>query len=119
VAGILQSEGEDPDALWGDPDRDAKRWAAHNPRDLAARLRGTRLFVSSGSGRPGPLDPPNAGSDPIEPVVLRETGSFVVRLRELGIPARVDLYGRGTHSWPYWQRELHRSWPLLLRALGA
>jgi S-formylglutathione hydrolase FrmB len=119
VAGITQSEGEDPDALWGDPDRDAARWKAHNPRDLATRLRGTRLFVSSGTGRPGPLDPRGARSDPIEPVVLRETASFVVRLRALGIPARVDLYGPGTHSWPYWQRELHRSWPLLMGAVGA
>ena len=93
VAGVTQSEGEDPGALWGDPDRDAARWKAHNPRDLAARLRGTRLFVSSGTGRPGPLDPRGASIDQIEPIVLRETGAFVVRLRALGIPARVDLYG--------------------------
>ena len=43
----------------------------------------------------------------------------MARLRRLGIGAQVDLYGDGTHSWPYWQRELHRSWPLLMRAIGA
>jgi diacylglycerol O-acyltransferase / trehalose O-mycolyltransferase len=26
-------------------------------------------------------------------------------------------YGPGTHTWPYWERELHRSLPLLLGAL--
>ena len=35
------------------------------------------------------------------------------------IPATVDAYGPGTHSEPYWERALHRSLPLLLKALGA
>ena len=39
------------------------------------------------------------------------------RLRQLGIPVRFDNYGPGIHNWPYWQRELHRSLPLLLEAL--
>ena len=25
----------------------------------------------------------------------------------------------GRHAWPYWQRELHRSLPMLLSAIGA
>jgi len=117
VSGLLQVEGEDSAGLWGDPD--GKRWAAHNPYDLAGRLRGTRLFVSSGTGSPGPLDPSGASGDRIEPIVLRESAAFVARLRRLEIAARVDLYGPGTHTWPYWQRELHRSWPLLMGAIGA
>jgi S-formylglutathione hydrolase FrmB len=41
----------------------------------------------------------------------------VERLHQLGIPVRFDNYGPGIHNWPYWQRELHRSLPLLLGAL--
>ena len=29
-------------------------------------------------------------------------------------PATIDFYGRGTHDWPYWERELQRSLSLLL-----
>jgi diacylglycerol O-acyltransferase / trehalose O-mycolyltransferase len=116
LLGLIRSQGEDGLALWGDPVRQAARWAAHNPYDLAARLRGTRLFVSSGTGQPGPLDA-RTHADATERFVHAETVAFVERLRRLRIRATVDLYGPGTHNWPYWQRELHRSWPLLARAL--
>jgi len=115
---LVEGQGEDPRALWGDPDQQANVWAAHNPYDLVPRLRGTVLFVSAGTGGPGPLDPSGATSDGLEQFVYAETVAFVDRLRALHIPAAVDLYGPGTHTWPYWQRELHRSWPLLTRALG-
>jgi hypothetical protein len=32
--------------------------------------------------------------------------------------ATIDLYGSGTHKKLYWQRELHRAWPLISRGLG-
>jgi diacylglycerol O-acyltransferase/trehalose O-mycolyltransferase len=118
MASIVDGQGEDGTALWGDPKRDARRWAAHDPTDLAGRLRGTPLFVSSGNGRPGPLDKAGAHADPIERFVQSETLGFVRRARQLRLPARLDLYGPGTHTYPYWQRELHRSWPLLMRALA-
>jgi diacylglycerol O-acyltransferase / trehalose O-mycolyltransferase len=41
----------------------------------------------------------------------------VERLRQHGIPVQFHAYDPGTHDWPYWQRELHRSLPLLLNAL--
>jgi S-formylglutathione hydrolase FrmB len=44
--------------------------------------------------------------------------AFALRLQELGIPATIDDYGPGTHTWPYFERELHRALPLLLQALG-
>jgi S-formylglutathione hydrolase FrmB len=34
------------------------------------------------------------------------------------IPSTTDFYPAGTHSWPYWQRELHTSWPRLMGSLG-
>jgi len=44
---------------------------------------------------------------------------LALRLTEAGVQLTTDFYGPGTHSWPYWERELHRSLPLLLCALGS
>jgi len=52
--------------------------------------------------------------DPTETVVQRGSRVFAARLREEGIAARTDFYGGGTHSWPYWRRELRRALPTLL-----
>jgi diacylglycerol O-acyltransferase / trehalose O-mycolyltransferase len=47
-----------------------------------------------------------------------DSAAFVKRLAELQIPVTVYAYGNGTHYWPYFQRDLHRSFPLILKALG-
>ena len=119
IQDLLRDFDEDPDALWGDPRRHGDRWAAHNPYDLAPRLREVGLFVSVGNGQPGPLDGPatNGQLQQIEQALYPQNIAFVERLRQLGIPVRFDDYGPGIHNWPYWQRELHRSLPLLLGAL--
>ena len=46
------------------------------------------------------------------------TRAMARRLSVAGIPATVNVYGNGTHSWPYWQRELHATWPKLVASLG-
>jgi diacylglycerol O-acyltransferase / trehalose O-mycolyltransferase len=119
IQDLLGDFDEDPDALWGDPRRHGDLWAAHNPYDLAPRLRQVGLFVSVGSGQPGPLDGPatNGQLQQIEQALYPQNLAFVERLRQLGIPVRFDNYGPGIHNWPYWQRELHRSLPMLLGAL--
>jgi diacylglycerol O-acyltransferase / trehalose O-mycolyltransferase len=114
ILGLVSSYASDSQALWGDPDAQRGTWAAHDPTALAGRLRGTRLFVSSGDGRPGPLDRSGGDRDGVEATVYRESRAFAARLRGLDIPATIDFYGRGTHAWPYWERELQRSLPLLL-----
>ncbi len=117
---LLRAFNNDPAALWGDPPQQAGVWAAHNPTDLAARLRGVALFVSVGNGQPGPLDAPAPSQQArqLEQALQPQTLAFVRRLHQLAIPVQVDTYGPGTHDWPYWQRELHRSLPLLRHALG-
>jgi diacylglycerol O-acyltransferase/trehalose O-mycolyltransferase len=108
---------EDPNALWGDPQQQGDIWAAHNPYDLAPKLRGTRLFVSFGDGQPGPHDT-DTFAQALEQALYPQNTAFVQRLHQLGIPVTVDAYSPWTHEWRYWQRELHRSLPLLLAGLG-
>ena len=43
--------------------------------------------------------------------------ALLARLKQLRIPVTTDFYGPGTHTWPYWERELRRSLPILLGAL--
>jgi diacylglycerol O-acyltransferase/trehalose O-mycolyltransferase len=115
--GLFSDYTDDPDAVWGDPKADRDVWRAHDPTSLLPALAGVALFVSAGDGRPGPFERGRGERDPIETEVGAETRAFARRARRLGVPVRADLYGAGIHSWPYWERELHRALPLLLGAI--
>jgi diacylglycerol O-acyltransferase/trehalose O-mycolyltransferase len=117
VLDILGPGVEAPPALWGDRQAQADVWVAHDPVSRAADLRGTPLFVAYGNGRSGPLDAPDTPIDEVEAWLAGLNETFLARLGELGITATVDAYGPGTHTWPYWERSLHRAMPLLLDAL--
>jgi len=108
--GLLEAYEPNPRRLWGDPRADRRVWAAHDPTELAGRLRGTRLFVASGDGRP----PGGGRLDGTEVIVGRESRAFAARLRALGIPFEADLYRGGRHDWPFWERDLKRALPVLL-----
>jgi diacylglycerol O-acyltransferase / trehalose O-mycolyltransferase len=116
--GLIQSQGEDPLALWGDPDTNVDTWNEHNPYDLAPQLKGVRLFISAGNGRSGPLNPSGTNEAPIETSIGAENRAFARRVQPLGLNAQMDLYGPGTHNWVYWERALHRAWPLVSDGLG-
>ena len=47
------------------------------------------------------------------------TVTMANRLAALRIPAVVRLPATGTHSWGYWEDQMHESWPMFARALGA
>jgi diacylglycerol O-acyltransferase / trehalose O-mycolyltransferase len=115
---LFSSHTDDPLDIWGDPKRQRRVWAAHDPTELAARLRGTWLFVSAGDGQLGPFEQPGDPRDVVEATVQREGRAFARRLQRLHVPVEADFYGHGVHAWPYWERELERSLPLLLGALG-
>lgn len=78
---LIDSEGKHPYGPWGSPTVDAPVWSAHNPYDLAARLRGTPLFLSVGDGRPGPL---NRGDerDQLEDALHAENVALRARLAQ-------------------------------------
>ncbi|WP_306363552.1 alpha/beta hydrolase family protein [Nocardia sp. CC227C] len=126
----LRLFGANADNMWGGGDHPA--WAAHDPVLNAERLRGVALYISSGNGAAGvhdTLTDPSIGGDAgrladrllvgggMESVVRSCTNSLTDRLAALGIPATV-VHRNGTHAWPYWQDDLHDSWPLFAAALG-
>jgi diacylglycerol O-acyltransferase/trehalose O-mycolyltransferase len=108
-----------PNALWGDPVAQRDIWEANDPTYHVDRLRGVKLFVASGNGQPGPFDQPSQKTDATEAEVYAESLNFVGALQQAHIPVTTDFYGPGTHTWPYWQRDLHTAFPMLMQAIGA
>jgi S-formylglutathione hydrolase FrmB len=120
-SGVLDTVGSDFEgepAMWGDKTAQADIWESHNPTSLADELEGTPLYVSWGNGQFGPLDEPGWDDDGLEAWVAPQNEAFTARLRDLGIDATIDDYGDGLHTWPYWERGLHESLPMLREALG-
>ncbi len=108
--------GQKQEALWGDPVAQADIWKAHNPYDNAENLRGTRLYIATGNGFPGPLHLiTDNGLNMFEMPTLPNSLMFVNKLNRLNIPVTTHFYGAGTHMWGYWIHELKRAWPLLTK----
>lgn len=115
--------GQDAWNIYGDPVHDIANWRAHDPYHLAPKLRGVRVFFSSGTtGRPGPGDP-KAGPLDIGLIGERAVGdtnkAFRKRLRDLKVPHTADLYGDGRHNWPAWRRVSAKLWPTIMKNLKA
>ncbi|WP_306365092.1 alpha/beta hydrolase family protein [Nocardia sp. CC227C] len=132
AAAIVASRRGNPVNMWGPPGDPA--WFTHDPYLRAGELRGTAVYVSTGSGRAGALDTlggPGVDGSPaklIDQLVIGGVLDAVTevctrqlrdRFRALGLPAVFDIRSTGTHSWGYWQQDLHNSWPVLAAALGA
>ncbi|MFL5823008.1 MAG: alpha/beta hydrolase [Solirubrobacteraceae bacterium] len=100
-----------PNTFFGDPDTNGINWAAHDPATLAENLRWTRTYMFWGNGKNGPYDNPSSsgGGNGIEALIWSDNNYFQARLDSLGLPAYFDDYGNGTHSWPYWTRDLRWS----------
>ncbi|GAC47291.1 alpha/beta hydrolase [Gordonia aichiensis] len=118
--------------MWGP--LDGPGWRANDPYLNAAKLRGTKVYMTAGTGLPGSherLSDPGIDGDgfalgnqvllggAIEFGIDQCTRQMAARLAELGIPAKVTLRPGGTHSWGYWQDDLHQTWPSIARDIGA
>jgi S-formylglutathione hydrolase FrmB len=123
--------GGNADNMYGPADDPL--WVRNDPYVNAEKLRGTALFVSAATGAPGPydrIDGPGIDGNAAELISRIGVGAVIERavrqcttalqrkLDRIGVPATFVLPPVGTHSWPYWQDSLHRSWPLFARALG-
>lgn len=119
------------DNMWGPPG--GPLWIENDPYINAAKLRGTKIYMSSGTGLPGPhetLNDPSVNGDVpwlanqtvvggiIEAAIDQCTRQMATRLQELHIPADVTLRPTGTHSWGYWQDDLKQTWPKIARDLA-
>ena len=115
------------DCMWGPPWDPA--WLRNDPFVFAPRLRdqGTRLWVSAGSGLPGPFDRPmtpvdyfNTGNAlGLEAIALANTRSFQLRMVSLGANNVTYSFSNvGSHSWGYWQDEVFKMTPDLSAHIG-
>jgi diacylglycerol O-acyltransferase/trehalose O-mycolyltransferase len=115
--GLDAAVRRDSNCKWGEFPRDEVVSRDNNPTDLAGNLRGVRLFVRAGDGTPGPLDAPSEPQDPGEALLWRtrlatEAGAhamaenFVAALRRAHIGGVDARFYHGSHSHPYWRREL-------------
>jgi S-formylglutathione hydrolase FrmB len=106
VAACAAADGGGPDSTFGSHLTDELNWRAHDPDRIAGNLSDTAIYLYTGNGQPGPLDPPGTGIDAIEVLAGQATVQFHTRLEALGIPSFFDDYGAGTHSGAYWERDL-------------
>ncbi|RII17854.1 Diacylglycerol acyltransferase/mycolyltransferase Ag85B precursor [Streptomyces sp. YIM 130001] len=118
LLGFFAEDGNDPLRVWGDPVAQRRIWEAHDPFHLAERLKSLPVYLSSGDGTPGPLDEPDAAHDALEADFNRQNHALAAELERVGAKhLTTNFYGPGRHTWPYWERELHASLPMLLEAM--
>jgi diacylglycerol O-acyltransferase/trehalose O-mycolyltransferase len=110
--------------MWGAPL--GPDWRRHDPVINAARLRGKTIWLSAGSGVPGPVDgdPQHIagawfGGNVMEAWALSCTENMSRRLASLGIDHTMHRRPDGAHSWGLFSADMRASWPQIARALGA
>jgi S-formylglutathione hydrolase FrmB len=116
----LGLDGVEPNAMFGDPVTDDINWRGHNPASLVTNLSHTDLDLWSGNGLPGPFDtasPATVSAGALEAVVHTSALSFTAAATTAHIPYYFDDYGPGTHSFPYWSRDLVQYLPRLMQTL--
>ncbi|MFI5500076.1 alpha/beta hydrolase [Nocardia asteroides] len=129
---VFARAGADPANMWGAPDDPA--WRANDPYLNAERLRGKTIYLSSATGLPGIAETIPAGASlgkvigltdqiilggAIEAAANACTQALATRLATLNIPAHTVFRAAGTHTWQYWEQDLHNSWPMIAEAIGA
>lgn len=104
-----------PDSELGDPVLDLINWQGHDPATLMTNLRGMSIDMWTGTGVDGPYDSaPNPNASAIEAAVFLSTQSFHQHLVAEGIPSYYDNYVYGTHTFPYWARDLREYLPRMM-----
>ena len=99
----------------GNPVTDLINWQGHDPATLVTNLQGMAIYLWTGTGLDGPYDPtPNLAASLIEGGAYESTQSFYDHLAAAGIPAYYNDYVYGTHSWPYWARDLREYVPKMM-----
>lgn len=106
---LITSFGQNAEDMWGP--YDGAYATAHNPRELVANLRNTRLWASNGTGQPDPEREPAAGDDPVllslgpalEAGVAPMNEAFAAAAHKAGVAVERRV-SQGTHEWFYFRR---------------
>jgi S-formylglutathione hydrolase FrmB len=139
IVGFIEvaDDGDPPGTFFGNPMTDGINWAAHDPATLVQNLADTRTYMYWGNGFPGPYDSGAPGEpNGIEGAINYDNMDFENDVNAAGIPscsgggtpsgqsaptaptpgcdAYFEAYGDGTHSWPYWTRDLQWSLPYIM-----
>ena len=118
IVGIMaKGDGGTPTSPFGSFSKNQIIWRGHDPADLVQNLSNTKLLLFTGNGTPGPLDDSattNGFSTGIEKIVYLSTVEMEFQLLKYHIKFYADNYDPGTHSWPYWQRDLQLALPMIL-----
>ena len=109
------------DAMWGPPSDPA--WARNDPTVNVAKLvaSGARIWVYCGNGQPSDLPGAQAGIPQqfLENFTLGSNTAYQnAYIAAGGTNATFDFPADGTHSWPYWARELQKMLPDMQSTLG-
>ncbi len=117
--------------MWGPVD--GPGWKTNDPYLHADKLRGTTVYLTTGTGLPGEYDTLGARLVKGDPAVLADqivvggaieasvyacTQQVREALQREKVDSVVTVRPTGTHSWEYWQRDLHDTWPALKRDLA-
>lgn len=109
---------------WGDPTTEQVLWRDNDSANLAGNLRGVRIFIRSGDGTPGPYDMPAPPAGSLAALVRRatliveygahlENQAFVAALHKAGVRDVNVRFFPGSHSQPYWHRDMQEFLPWL------
>ncbi|MFT3660117.1 MAG: alpha/beta hydrolase family protein [Gordonia sp. (in: high G+C Gram-positive bacteria)] len=128
---VVEDRGKgDVTNMWGP--LDGPEWKANDPYLHAAKLRRTKVYLTTGTGLPGEFDVPTArliGGDlevladqiitggAIEATVNACTHQVRDALVRAKVRTRLTARPNGTHSWQYWEQDLYRTWPAIARDL--
>lgn len=127
-AAIMGSGLGNPFNAWGPPT--SASWADHDPNANPGRLRDVKVFVSSGSGVPGPIDEPEnqplgginlwTGPAAVEAIVNGCTEVFAGNARAAGVDVNRYYMPQGSHSFPLFAHSMRESWnQTIAGAIGA
>ncbi|WP_431309318.1 alpha/beta hydrolase [Gordonia sesuvii] len=123
---VADRGGGNLENMWGPVG--GQGWRDNDPFIHAAKLRSTKVYMTAGTGLPGPYDQMNARLVQGNPLVLANqmvlggvieaavnqcTNDMAARMRALRVPMKVISRPTGTHSWEYWESDLRRTWPMI------
>ena len=102
----FNTQGEDHQDVFGDPEAQRFYWTGHNPTALVQNLRYTRVYVTVGDGTPrSPDELTNAVGGLAEAELRQHADDFVRAARSRGLDVTYKPR-QGIHDWPYWREHL-------------